>query len=186
MDDPPSFRHPGIRPRPSVGRALDMAARWAFPGAITALLLLATAAPFGVPGQAELQAAVALASVFFWSLFRPAAMPPVLVFLLGLLADLLGYAPPGVGVLSLLLAGGIAFRFRRVLVRQGFLTVWLVFAVVATGAALLDWALTALLTFRLLAPGPALFQAALSCGIYPALAMLLTRAHQSLAAPERA
>ncbi len=179
-------RLPGIRPRQSIGRQLDMAARWAFPATTTALLLLAAAAPFGVPGQAELQAALALGCVFFWSLFRPAAMLPAVVFLLGLLADLLGYAPPGVGVLSLLLVHGLALRWRRVLARQGFVLVWLAFAGVGAGAAALQWALTSALTWRLLPPGPGLFQALVAAALYPALAVPLTRAHQSLAAPERA
>ena len=120
-------RLPGIRPRRALGRRLDIAARWAFPACTTVLLLLAAAAPFGLPGQAELRPAVALGCVFFWSLFRPAAMPPPVVFLIGLLADLLGYAPPGVGVLTLLLVHGLALRWRRLLTRQGFLMVWLAF-----------------------------------------------------------
>ena len=179
-------RLPGIRPRESLGRRLDMAARWAFPASTTVLLLLATAAPLGLPGQAELQAAVALAAVYFWSLFRPAAMLPAVVFLIGLLADLLGYAPPGVSVLTLLLVHGLALRWRRLLTRQGFLLVWLAFAGVGSGAAALQWALTSVLTWRLLPAAPALLQALVAAGLYPALATLLTRAHQSLAAPERA
>ncbi|HET9019034.1 MAG TPA: rod shape-determining protein MreD [Acetobacteraceae bacterium] len=179
-------RLPGIRPRESIGRRLDMAARWAFPATTTSLLLLVAASPLGLPGQAELQASVALAAVYFWSLFRPASMLPAAVFLIGLLADLLGYAPPGVGVLSLLLVHGVALRWRRVLVRQGFLLVWLVFAGVGAGASVLQWGLTAVLTWRLLAPGPALVQAVVAAGLYPALSLLLTHAHQSLAAPERA
>lgn len=179
-------RLPGIRPRESIGRRLDMAARWAFPATTTALMLLATAAPFGVPGQAELQAAVALACVFFWSLFRPGAMLPAVVFLIGLLADLLGDAPPGVSVLSLLLVHGLALRWRRFLTRQSFLLVWLAFAGVGAGAAALQWALTSALIWRLLPPAPGLFQALLAAGIYPVLAMWLIRAHLSLAAPERA
>ena len=163
-----------------------MAARWAFPATTTALLLLAAAAPLGLPGQAELQASVAVASVFFWSLFRPAAMLPLIVFLIGLLEDLLGYAPPGVGVLSLLLVHGIAMRWRRLLTRQSFLLVWLAFAGVGAGAAVLQWAMMAVLTWRLLPPGPVLFQALVAAGLYPGLVTLLTRAHQSLAAPERA
>jgi rod shape-determining protein MreD len=177
---------PGIRPRPTVGRLLDMAARRGFPGSTTALLLLVTAAPLGVPGQAELQASIALACIFFWSLFRPASMPPAVVFCIGLLADLLGYAPPGVSVLTLLIAHGLALRWRRVLARQGFLLVWLAFVGVAVGAATVQWALTSLLTFRLLPPGPGLFQAAIGAGLYPALATLLTRAHQTLAEPDQA
>ncbi len=163
-----------------------MASRRSFPAATAALVLLLMAAPLGLPGQPEVQAAIALAAVYFWSLFRPASMPPAVVFMLGLLTDLLGFAPVGVGVLSLLIVHGLALRWRRVLVRQGFVVVWLAFVAVAAGAAALQWALTSLLTFRLLPPGPGVFQASLSAGLYPMIATLLTRAHQTLAEPERA
>jgi rod shape-determining protein MreD len=177
---------PGIRPRENLARQLDKLARRGFPATSTALLLLLAAAPLGLPGQAELQASVALVCVFFWSLFRPASMPPPVVFLLGVLTDLLDFAPPGVGVLSLLVVHGFAMRWRRILVRQGFLLVWLAFVAIAAGAAALQWLLTSLLTFHLLPPGPGLFQAAIGAGLYPALATLLTRAHQTLAEPEQA
>jgi rod shape-determining protein MreD len=181
-----SDRLPGIRPRQSVWRRLDMAARRCFPASTTALLLLITATPLGLPGQAELQQAAALSCVFFWSLFRPASMPPVVVFLLGLLTDLLGYAPPGVSVLTLLVAHGFAVLWRRKLVRMGFLVVWIAFISVICGASALEWALTSLLTFRLLPPGSAFFQAAIGLGLYPLIAVMLTRAHQTLAEPEQA
>ena len=176
MDD----RLPGIRPRPSLWARLDGVARQSFTGATTALLLFAVAAPLVLPGQAELLAAIALACVFFWSLFRPGCMPPPLVFTLGVLADLLGYAPLGVDVLILLIAHGVAMRWRRFLTRQGFFVVWLAFVLVAAGAAVLQWVLTCALMFRLLPPLPVLFQAALAAGLYPILAVLLTRAHNSL------
>ncbi len=181
-----SERFPGIRPRQSLGRQLDMSARRFLPAALTALLLLLTATPLGLAGQPELQAASAISCVFFWSLFRPASMPPPVVFMLGLLADLLGFSPPGVGVLAMLIVHGLALRLRRGLVRQGFMVVWVVFTAVSVGAAFLTWALTCLLTFRLYPPGSAFFQAALGAGLYPPLAVLLTWAHQTLAEPERA
>lgn len=177
---------PGIRPRPSLSRRLDMTARRGFPASTTALLLLVSAAPLGVPGQPELQQALALGCVFFWSLFRPASMPPMAVFGLGLLIDLLSFAPVGVGLLTLLGAHGIAMAWRRVLVRRGFVVVWLAFVGVAVAAAAFDWALTSLLTFRLLPPLPGVFQAGLAAGMYPALSVMLTRAHQTLAEPEHA
>jgi rod shape-determining protein MreD len=179
-------RTPGIRPRPSLGRRLDVAARRAFPGASTTLLLLLAAGPLGLPGQAQLQGALALACVFFWSLVRPASMPPLFVFALGVLGDLLGYAPVGSGVLVLLIAHGLAMRWRRVLGQWGLLLVWVVFAWVAVGAAALQWGLASLLAFRLMPEAPALFQAALSVGLYPLLAALLMRAQVTLAEPARA
>jgi len=176
---------PGIRPRATLGRRLDMAARHAFPAGCTTLLMLLTQVPFGIADQTVLLPAVTLACVYFWSLFRPAALPPPVIFLIGLLLDLLGYLPIGVGVLILLIVHGLALRWRRMLTRQGFFTVWLVFAGFAMGAAFLAWALTALLGFRLLPPAPALFQAALTVALYPALAILFIRAHRTLADPER-
>jgi rod shape-determining protein MreD len=181
-----SDRLPGIRPRPSLRRRLDMMARGGFPATTTVLMLLVIDAPLGLPGQAELQESVVLASVFFWSLFRPPAMPPPVVFLLGLLTDLLGYAPPGVGVLTLLITHGLALRWRRALVEQGFLLVWLAFVGVIAGAAAMQWAFTSLLMFRLLPPWPGVFQVMLGAGLYPLLAPLLIRAHHTLAEPDQA
>lgn len=178
-------RLPGIRPRPSLWRQLDLAGRGAFPAACTALLLLALAAPLRLPGQAQLQPAVALACVFFWSLFRPSSMTPPIVFMLGLLCDLLGLSPPGISVLVLLAVHGLAVKW-RVLAGQGFLLVWLAFVAVAAGAAALGWGLTSLLTFRLLPGSAAVFQFGLTAGLYPALAALFTLAHRGLVDPERA
>jgi rod shape-determining protein MreD len=181
-----SDERPGVRPRATIGRRLDMAARHAFPASSTVLLMLVCQAPFGMVDQAVLLPAVTLASVWFWSLFRPAALPPPVVFLIGLLFDLLGYLPLGVGVLTALTVHGFAVRWRRRLARQGFVMVWLAFTSVALPAAALLWLLTTLLTFRLVPPAPAVFEAVLSAALYPALAVLFARAHRTIADPERA
>ena len=173
-------RFPGIRPRVTIGHRLDLAARAAFPSVCTAMAMLLTQAPLGMPGQPALLAAVALGCVWFWSVFHPAAMPPPAVFLIGVLQDLLGYLPLGVGVLSLLLAHGIALRWRRFLGQQGFALNWLAFAPVALGAAVLCWVLVGLLRLTLMPPGLALFQAALTAALYPVLAIPLARAHRSI------
>ena len=103
----PPDQTPGIRPRATLGRRLDIAARHTFPAGSTIVLMLLTGTPFGFAEQAVLLPAVALACVYFWSLVRPAATPPPVVFLIGLLFDLLGYLPLGVGPLTLLVVHGL-------------------------------------------------------------------------------
>jgi rod shape-determining protein MreD len=179
-------RRPGIRPRPSLWRRLDAAARRAFPAALAGLALLFLAAPFGLPAQAELQPEILLASTFFWSLYRPQAMPPPVVFLLGLVSDLLSGMPVGVSVIILLLVQGFVFRWRRFLTRQGFAVVWLVFAALAIGSAVLDWALVSALRTTLFPFAPVVIEACLGIGFYPGLALLFIRAHRGPAAPELA
>ncbi len=179
-------RHPGVRPHLTVGRRLDIAWRHAFPGTTSVLLMLLSLAPFGLWGQAALLPTVALTCVWFWSLFRPTAMPPPVVFLIGLLLDLLGYLPLGVGPVTMLTTHGIARRLRRFLSHRGFCLVWLIFTTVACGIAAMNWVLVSLLTFNLVAPGPVLFQAGLAAAMYPVVAMPLTLAHRSFADPDLA
>jgi rod shape-determining protein MreD len=179
-------RYAGIRPQPSFTRRLDFVARLSMPALSTAIILLLLAMPFGLPGQAQWQHATALCCIFFWSLFRPTSMPPLVVFALGVLADLLAYAPMGGAVLVFLIAHGLAMRWRRGLTRLGFLLVWFSFIAVAIGAAALEWAATSLLSFHLLPPRDAMLEATIAIGAYPILAIGLTRAHQTIAEPDHA
>jgi rod shape-determining protein MreD len=158
-------------------RRLDALARASFPAGSTALLMVASAAPVGLPSALP---AVTLACVFFWSLFRPATMSPLVCFVLGLLQDLLGFAPLGIGILTMLVVHGFVLRLRRLLARQSFLVVWLVFAGFAAGAALLGYVLQAALNLRLPPPMPGVVFWALSTGFYPAVAALLTRLHKAM------
>jgi rod shape-determining protein MreD len=179
-------RRPGVRPRASLGRGLDIAARASFPTCITLLLMLLSQAPLAIVGQAALLPAIALCCVWFWSLFRPRAMPPQVVFLIGLATDLLGYLPLGTGVFTLLAVHGVAQSLRRVLLPRGFAWIWIIFAGVAVAASLVIWLLVMLLSFRLLSPGPAVFTAILTIAIYPVLAIPFGAAHRTIADPERA
>lgn len=173
------------RPEPSPGlvRRIEGMVRAALPTLGAAFLMVVAAGPTGVPA---LVPAVALPQVVFWSLFRPGAMPAPAVFLLGLLLDLLTLAPLGTGLVTLLLAHGLAMGWRRVVVRLSFLGVWLVFCGFAAGAAVLGYVLTALLAFTLPPPAPALHQALLTAGLYPLFALVLGRLHAMMLRAEEA
>ncbi len=179
-------RRPGIRPRASLGRRLDILARVSFPSCITILLMLLSQVPLGITGQAALLQAVTLCCVWFWSLFRPGTLPPPAVFVIGLMMDLLGYLPLGVGVFTLLAVQGIALALRRSLAPRGFIWIWLVFAVVAAVASVVMWLLVMLLTFQLLSPFPAMFTAVLTVALFPVVAIPFAAAHRSVADPDQA
>lgn len=165
------------RPEPSPGvlRRLDDLVRGLLPGLTTAGLMILAAGPTGIPAIVP---ATALPCVVFWSIFRPAAMSPPAVFVLGLLQDLLTLAPLGSGIVTLLIAHGLAVSWRRFLARQSFLFVWVCFCGFAAGAAGLGFVLTALLNWVIPPLAPALHQAALTAGLYPLFAFVLTRAHR--------
>lgn len=182
----PGERQPGIRPRQTPGRMLDAAARRTAPLAVCVLAVLLLDAPLGLPGAAELLAGFLLASVFFWSVFRPASMRAVPVFLLGLLGDLLGSTPPGMTPLLLLATHALAVTRREALSGLGFVALWSIFSLVAIVATGVQWTLVSLFRLQAMPPLPALFEAALACAMYPPLFACFTWAHRSVADPRQA
>ncbi len=180
------MRRPGMRRNPSFWRRLDSASRHAWPASCTIFGLFIIGLPLGIPGQAELRPAFAMACVFFWSLYRPASLPAPIVALTGILLDLLGLSPLGLWAVLLLLLQGSTLAARRRLAPQAFLLTWVSFIGLASLFSCLGWAFQSLLTLSLLPVVPLAVQVLACAGAYPALAGLFIRAHRGPAAGELA
>jgi len=181
-----SDRAPGIRARPSPWRRLDEWSRRSFPAGCTLLLILLLEAPLGLGFAPQLQSALTLASLFFWSIHRPTSMPPLIGFGLGLLIDLMQEQPIGLSSLVLVLVIWVARRWRHDFRRLGFLLGWLGFAITAVGAVALSYGGTSVLRLQILPPGPCLGELVLALVLYPGLSLLFAHAHRTAAAPEHA
>jgi len=171
---------------PELWRGLDRAARHALPATAIAVVIVLLALPGLLPAAPESRAGFVVASVFFWTLYRPSALPAPVVALLGVLLGLLGDAPLGLWAVLLLLEQAAIGVLRRLLLRQGFVIVWLTFAGFAVTITSLEWICRAVLDLTLLPTAPIMLQGAIAVLIYPLLAVPLSRAHANAAAPERA
>ena len=77
---------------------LDLFAKSLSPFAITLFLIMLGLVLVRSPDVAPVMPSMALAAVFYWTVFRPDLLPNWCIFLLGLLQDLLTGAPPGVSI----------------------------------------------------------------------------------------
>ncbi len=179
-------RRAGIRRNMDVWRQMDEASRHAWPAAFMLFGLFIIGLPFGLPAQAELRPAFAMACVFFWCLYRPVSLPAPVVAGTGILLDLLGISPLGLWAVLLLVLQGSTMAARRRLVPQGFMLTWVIFAAFAFVISTLAWLLQSMLDFDLLPSFPVLVEVLLAIGLYPALAGLFIRAHRGPAAAELA
>jgi rod shape-determining protein MreD len=167
--------------RPAIIVQLDMAWRSAMPVALTLVLLFLGMLPWKIPLLGVIAASSLMISVFFWSLYRPAQMNLWCVACIGLLNDLLGLMPFGIGLLVFVLVHGIARLQRKALEGMPFILVWGVFGLVAGGATILTWLLVSLRQDTgLVDPTPAfrLYMFGLVC--YPPLAFFFARIEQRL------
>jgi rod shape-determining protein MreD len=95
------------------------------PTSTAVVLVLLAVLPLRVPGYAAVAPAFALMAVFHWTVYRPDLLPPLIVFLIGLLSDLLAGAHyVGVTPLVLLLGRVVVMHQRRFFMNRPFTVVW--------------------------------------------------------------
>ncbi|MBS1087685.1 hypothetical protein [Gluconobacter wancherniae] len=178
--------HSAVEPNPTLKRRLDAFVRAAMPSLFIIICTILLSAPFGLPGQEELQFGLAVSTVWFWAANRPRSMPAIAVFFCGLVLEIFSSGPPGAVLFWLLVTYGVASNWRYGLSQIGFVAGWLIFAALALTGSFFEWALVCLHAFALLSPVPSLFQAALTVGIYPSLSALFVWGRRTFANPDQA
>jgi rod shape-determining protein MreD len=184
LSEPPA--QPGIEPKPSLRRRADLAVRGSLPWIALLLAEFFLSAPSGLPGESEMLFGVATGTVYYWSANRPDSMPVWAVFLAGTFADLVSFGPPGTVLLSLLVVHGVAHNWRYGLSKINFLLGWGLLASLALILSFFQWVVACIEALQLLSPLDALFQAALTIGIYPSLSAAFAWAREAIVNPERA
>ncbi len=152
---------------------LDVWARRLIPAGLSVGFVLVTVVPFPIPGYAAIVPMLALASVFFWAIHHPGLLPPVVVFAIGLVQDILTGALVGSGAVVLLLVYGVIVSQRIFFRNKSFLVVWLAFIMVALGAGALNWLFASAFSGQLISAWAALFQVLVTIALYPVLTWIL-------------
>ena len=71
-----------------------------------------------------------LTAIYYWCIYRPTILPVWLVFVMGIVLDILTMAPLGLNTLIMLVCRKVIVNQRRFLMSQPFLLIWLGFAIV--------------------------------------------------------
>lgn len=150
-------------------QGLKVLLKTAGPALSTLLCILVSAISLPVPGIAQFFPSLGLASVFFWSLYRPWLVPYAVVFALGLVQDALTGEPLGMHVLIFLIMRIITAANAKLVSPEVFPTVWLGFMALSTALALLHWILASVYMLNLFFPLAAVVQWALTIAFYPLL-----------------
>ncbi|MFC7333438.1 rod shape-determining protein MreD [Rhodocista pekingensis] len=158
---------------------LDQTGRHLLPLGTTVLFMLVGMTPTQIPGLVQVAPPLMLMAVVYWAVHRPDLLRPTLVFLLGVLNDLLGGAPLGMTALVFVLAYWLLLTQRRFFLGNSFLLLWIGFTMVALGAAAVQWAVYSLMAAELLTFRAAGFQVMLATAVFPLAAWVLMRLHRA-------
>jgi rod shape-determining protein MreD len=165
---------------PGVAQRLDIWARYMMPAITTMFLALLNVVPLGLPALSDVMPVVMMMAVFYWSVYRPDLMPPVVVFFLGLSQDILLGNPMGLMALTLLAIHGVTLTQRHAFLGKPFFIAWLGFAVISAGGFVLMWLMTCILAAELLMTPAVLFQFLMTTVSFPLAAWVFVRVHRYL------
>jgi rod shape-determining protein MreD len=149
------------------------------PTVATLVLAMLSVLPLRFPNYAAVAPLLALAGIFYWTIYRPDLLPPTAVFLCGFVLDLLSGGPLGVSSLVFLLARVVVLPQRRFFVDRLFPFVWGGFTLLAAGAITFLWGLGSTLTGFMLDMRAASLQWVLTVACFPAVAYLLMRVQRA-------
>ncbi len=113
--------------------------RTAVPFLLGLLLAVLSFVPYGSPEFSVIMPSLTLPLVYYWTLYRPEAMPLAAAFAIGLWQDILVGGPLGLMALLLVLTRGVIENQRQVLLTQTFAVGWMGFALMSAALTVLAW-----------------------------------------------
>lgn len=138
-----------------------------FPIMVAVLLLIISSVPIGIAGASAFFPAVDIMIIYYWTTYRPGALPDWFVFFLGVLRDSIEGIAIGVSPCVYLITRFIVASSRSLYRKENFLIIWQGFAVMALIAIVGKWLLISFLMDTPLVLGSAIMQFMVSIAMYP-------------------
>jgi len=165
---------------PTLSYQINQILRGSIPFWLSLLLVFISVIPFRLPGFDMVTPSLLSISVFYWSLHRPYLLPPIVVFALGVIQDIISGAPFGMSSLAMLMIYVIASSQRQVFVGKPFIQMWWGFMLVAIGMSLLTWMVMSLYSLALIPIFPVMVQSGLTILFFPLLAWIFALVQSGL------
>ena len=154
--------------------------RTGFAQFVIGFLLILNLVNFAIPHAGDIRPLFLLMAIYYWAIFRPTLIPPVMAFAWGILFDMLAGLPVGMNALLFLIIQWVVRDQRLFLMGQSFMTLWLGFAVTALAYGIIQWLLFAVFSLSLPDYRPAAGTIVLSIGLFPLVSFLLVVTHRLL------
>lgn len=135
---------------------------------------------FSAPLSTKIEIPLLLMCIYYWSVYRPTLIPPVLVFICGILFDLLCAMPVGLSAFILLLVRHFVTEQRLFLTSQPFIVIWLGFSTVCAIGLSIQWFLFGLVHLHWTPFTPMVLMVLSGMFIFPAISLILNMSHKVL------
>ncbi len=135
---------------------------------------------FSTPLYVVIDIPFVYAVLYYWAIYRPSLLPPFVVFVFGLIFDLIIGLPVGLSAFVMLIVRQLVADQRLFLTGQPFTVIWLGFAIVSGVALSVHWALYGLVQLQWTPFLPVAVKIICGIFIFPAVVLILHLTHKLL------
>lgn len=147
---------------------------------LTGLFFLVDIVPLPFLGSAAIRPEFFIMVIYFWAIFNPLMLSPLVLFILGLVIDALAGLPLGMHAFFYLLVYFIIRQQRRFLLGQSFFILWIVYILLNVGVQLSEWLLFSLTRQGWLPLNDFFFSALIGICFFPCLCWIFSLMHRWL------
>lgn len=145
------------------------------PFAMGLACVLLSFVPLGRIVGSPLTPAFPLMAIYYWAIVRPEMFPPLAVFAVGLIFDLLSGGAIGLWAFVYVVTYAVVISQRMLVVNAPFSVFWVGFLFAAAFAGALAWAIISIIHGMFVPPGSVARHMAVTVAVFPIFAMLFGR-----------
>jgi rod shape-determining protein MreD len=155
-------------------------ARFCVPYALIFFLWIIDMVSLNIPYLQDLQPSFTLMFLFYWSIYRPTLLPSWLIFLMGVILDLVSGFPVGLNAFLFIVIQRVILDQRKIFSGQPFWTVLFAYALVATIFYMAQFIIFGVLQGQFISVETIFGITLLSVVFFPVISLMLHLTHKVL------
>ena len=165
---------------PVISEQTDIILRIFITYVVMFILFLLSMISFSTPLSTTIEIPFILIMIYYWMIYRPSLLSPLLIFIVGICIDLLSGFPLGISSFVLVIVRKIIFDQRVFLTSQNFIVIWLGFLVVSSITLFLQWGLFGLISLQWTPVFPVIITIIATTLLFPVISLALHLNHKIL------
>ena len=150
------------------------------PGLLALICVLISLIPFGLVTHWLVFPALTLTAIYFWAINQPSLLPPIVIFMIGLLQDFLSGGPIGLWAFVYLVAFAAVLSQRNILHAQPFPMLWAGFLMMALMVGVILWLVGSFYYSQALNVVPIMLQVVVTALVYPVMNRIFKSVQQNI------
>jgi rod shape-determining protein MreD len=170
----------------AVPEQIHIAIRFCIVYAVVLAFFVLNTVSLSLPISGSVEIPFSVMVIYYWSIYRPRLLPPVLVFGAGIVFDAVSGLPLGLSAFVFLGLRWLVVDQRLFLMGQSFMMVWMVFAAMSAMCLVFQWFMYGVLNFQWTPILSVMFTFIAGFVVFPIVNMVLNVSHRLLPSMEAA